>query len=102
MPTAATSCHPSHRPCAGDLSARARELYLLDWWFASDSAAADGFGQVASADMFANYTLLNQKELNGERNGRPTIMGHAYWGLHMVRWHASALAPPRWHRPLHS
>ena len=29
VPTAATSCHPLHRPCSPDLSPRARELYLL-------------------------------------------------------------------------
>jgi hypothetical protein len=34
--------------------------------------------------LYANYTLLNQRELNGVSNGRPTIMGHAYWGLHML------------------
>ena len=84
VPTASTACHPSHRPCAPDLSARARELYLLDWWFASDSAAADAFGAVAEPALFSNYTLLNQQHLNGANNARPTIMGHAYWGLHMV------------------
>ena len=68
----------------GDLSPRARELYLLDWWFISSSAAADGFGAVADPSLYANYTVLNQLRLNGAKNGRPTIMGHAYWGMHMV------------------
>ncbi|KOO29522.1 hypothetical protein Ctob_004102, partial [Chrysochromulina tobinii] len=84
LPTAATACHPSHRPCQPDLSPRAREFYLLDWWFASDSTAADDFGTVADEKLYANYTLLNQEHLNSARNSRPTIMGHAYWGLHMV------------------
>ena len=99
LPTAATSCHPSHRPCQPDLSPRAREFYLLDWWFASDSTAADNFGTVADEKLYANYTLLNQEHLNSARNSRPIIMGHAYWGLHMVcgaqrspgRLHSAAL-----------
>jgi len=82
VPTASTLCHPSHRPCAGDLSKRARELFLLDWWFISDSAAADGFATVAEPNLYANYTILNQQHLVA--NSHPVIMGHAYWGLHMI------------------
>ena len=55
---------------------RARELYLLDWWFVSSSKAADAFGLVADPPLFANYTLLNQQRLNSPKNGRPVIMGH--------------------------
>ena len=84
VPTAASSCHPSHRPCSPDLSARARELYLLDWWFVSSSKSADGFALVADPPLFTNYTLLNQLKLVKPSNGRPVIMGHAYWGMHMV------------------
>ena len=84
VPTAATMCHPIHRPCSGDLSSRARELYLLDWWFVSSSKAADGFALVAEPGLFANYTLLNQQKLVKSTNARPILMGHAYWGMHMV------------------
>ena len=35
VPTAASVCSRAHRPCMGDLSLRARELFLLDWWFIS-------------------------------------------------------------------
>ena len=55
---------------------RARELYLLDWWFVSSSKAADAFALVANPSLFANYTLLNQQRLNSPKNGRPVIMGH--------------------------
>ena len=36
--------------------------------------------------MHANEgsSFRNQVHLNGERNSRATIMGHAYWGLHMI------------------
>ena len=70
VPTAASNCNPSHRPCSGDLSTLARELYLLDWWFVSSSAAADGFALVADPALFANYTLLNQVKLIVPTNGR--------------------------------
>ena len=68
VPTASTACHPSHRPCAGDLSPRAREFYLLDWWFVASSAAADGFGRVAEPALYANYTILNQVHLEYTRD----------------------------------
>ena len=84
VPTAAQSCHPSHRPCSPDLSARARELYLLDWWFVSSSRSADGFALVGEPALYTNYTLLNQERLISPKHARPTIMGHAYWGMHMV------------------
>ncbi len=84
VPTAATGCVRTHRPCMADLSPRARELYLLDWWFASSSRAADDFARVGGEEMFANYTVLNSQRLNGESNPRPVVMGHAFWGMHMV------------------
>lgn len=84
IPTASTLCHPSHRPCAGDLSKRARELYLLDWWFLSSSRMADDFGEVGGALLFQNYTIQNQLHLASPRSSHATIMGHAYWGMHIV------------------
>eukprot|EP00966_Prymnesium_polylepis_P291999 6743709-Prymnesium_polylepis.1 len=48
VPTASIACGGHHRPCAPDLSPEARELFLLDWWFASSSSAANSFGDVAS------------------------------------------------------
>ena len=84
VPTASTSCPGAHRPCAPDLSPRARELFLLDWWFASESAAADRFAVVASEAEYANYTWLTLSKLTKENYGGPLLMGHGFWGMHML------------------
>ncbi|KAL3921571.1 MAG: hypothetical protein SGPRY_004859 [Prymnesium sp.] len=96
VPTAARSCTWLHRPCIGDLSPEAREVFLLDWWFASSSAAADRFADVGSEKVsyqmrdgmeFAHYTVLNFVRLTNSNS--PTMMGHAFWGMKML-WGLSA------------
>ena len=79
------------------LQPRARELYLLDWWFVSSSRAADAFGLVAEPALFANYTLLNQQRLNSPKSGRPVIMGHGVllWRPHRARVFRCAQPPSR-------
>lgn len=71
VPTAAGQCGGGHRPCMPDLSLRAREIYLLDWWFITSSRNADVFGRVADEDAYANYTLLNSHGLNAQACAQP-------------------------------
>ena len=83
--------------CGVCLQPRARELYLLDWWFVSSSRAADAFGLVAEPALFANYTLLNQQRLNSPKSGRPVIMGHGVllWRPHRACVFRYAQPPSR-------
>ncbi|KAL1527577.1 hypothetical protein AB1Y20_008964 [Prymnesium parvum] len=87
VPTAAISCGGTHRPCMPDLSAEARELFLLDWWFGSSSRLADRFAEVASEKEYARYSVLNFERLTASPS--PVMMGHAFWGMKMM-WGLSA------------
>ena len=51
---------------------------LIDWWFASDTAIADGFG--ATFDDFAAYSKLVKGQLD-----LSTSAPHQYWGLHFFQ-----------------
>ena len=85
-PPAAKECRGDHRPCAGDMSSKAREYFLLDWWtIASSSAAADLF----CLGMHANHTQLLDTTVNklsrfSKPTSRATPMGHTFWGLQLL------------------
>ena len=93
-PPGAQECRFDHRPCAGDMSSKAREYFLLDWWtVASSSAAADTF----CLGMHANHTELwdtTVKRLSrlASPTSRATPMGHTFWGLQLLdRMNASVV-----------
>ena len=85
-PPGAKECRSDHRPCGGDMSSKAREYFLLDWWtVASSSAAADTF----CLGMHANHTELwdtTVKRLSrfASPTSRATPMGHTFWGLQLL------------------
>ena len=100
--TGAASCGKANRGCDWDMRPGTRGLFLVDWWFLSSSALADGFGR--AWDGFENATATVKNELvsaDKVKNAGPRghilagiwTFGHFYWGLQIVR---NMQAPVDW------
>ena len=80
---AARECSAQARACQPDMSAEARELYVMDWWLLiGHTADADEFAAGISS-RFAEHGARVLARLNAKTRGA-VAMGHAWFGAQLI------------------
>ena len=80
---AARECSRAARACQPDMTAEARELYVMDWWLLfGRSPDADEFAQGLSS-RFAEHAAKVLTRLAARKRGA-VAMGHAWFGAQLL------------------
>ena len=80
---AANECGRVARACQGDMTAEARQLYVMDWWLVfGTSSDADDFAMGLSSKFSEHGTMVVQKLATNKRAA--IAMGHAWFGAQLI------------------